>query len=130
MFKSEFESKRVFRDFQNSILMSFFCNFQKVHNITNSEFSINLECSEIPVFDPKTPVFASKTGNYFQSYFRTIFASSKKKISELENKKFGNSVFRRALGGSERVGKERGEGERVKRGGEERDTWSLKTYVK
>jgi len=43
-----------------------------------------LESSETPVFDPKTPVFTSKTGNYFG----TFFASSKRpdiseKISEL-----------------------------------------------
>jgi len=73
-----------------------------------------LECSETSVFDPKTPVFASKTGflePITGNYFRTIFASLKrpdisKKFPNFDNrtvpkltktKSLENSVFRRAL---------------------------------
>jgi len=98
-------------DFQNSILTSFFRNFWKVWNRTNSEFSVNSECSETPVFYPKTPVFVTKTGNYFCTYLRTIFASSKrldifKKFPNFDNrtipklakkKSSENSIFRRTL---------------------------------
>ncbi len=82
--ESVFKSERVFCDFRNSILTSFFCNFRKVWNRTNSKLSINSECLETPVFDPNTlknrvfwpknRVFDPKTGNYFQTYFWTIFA--------------------------------------------------------
>jgi len=88
MFESEFESERVFRNFRNSI----FCNFWKVWNITNSEFSKNLECKETPVFDPKTPVFASKTGFLTpkqEIISKLIFKLPKPNYSKtLENKKF------------------------------------------
>jgi hypothetical protein len=80
MFESEFKSERVIRNFQSLILTSFFRNFRKVWNRTNSKFSVILKCSETPVFDPKTlflpqrqGFFYSKTGNYFQTYFQTIF---------------------------------------------------------
>ncbi len=103
-----------------------FCNFGKVRNRTNSKFSVNLECSETPVFDPKPAVFASKTRCFclknrifwlknrklFPNYFRKNFASSKspdisKKFPNFDNrtipkltktKSSENSVFRRALG--------------------------------
>jgi len=48
-------SERVFRDFQNSILTSFFRNFWRVRNRTNSEFSVNSECSETPVSELRKP---------------------------------------------------------------------------
>jgi len=61
-----------------------FCNFQKVRNRTNFKLSVSLECSEAPVFDPKTlnnrffwpnnRVFYPETGNYFRTYFRSVFA--------------------------------------------------------
>jgi hypothetical protein len=38
--ESVFESERVFRNFRNSILTSFFCNFWKVWNRTISKFSV------------------------------------------------------------------------------------------
>jgi hypothetical protein len=60
-----FESERVFCDFQNLILTSFFHNFWKVWKRTNSKFYVNSKCSETPVFDPKTGVsklFDPKTG--------------------------------------------------------------------
>jgi len=105
MFESEFKSERVFRNFWSLILTSF-CNFWKVRNRTNSEYSVISECSETPVFDPKTTVFASKTGvidpNIFPNYFHKIFRSSKKldiskkflnfdnrTIPKLVKKKFG-----------------------------------------
>jgi hypothetical protein len=78
-FKLVFESERVCCDFRNSILTSFFCYFRKVWNRTNSEFSVNSECLETPVFliltpkPSKTRFFKQKTGNYFQTDFRIIF---------------------------------------------------------
>jgi len=42
--------------------MSFFHNFQKIWNRTNSEYAINLKYADNPVIDAKTPVFASATG--------------------------------------------------------------------
>ncbi len=79
MFELEFESEQVFRNFQSLILKSFYCYIRKIQNKTNSEYSVNLECLETPVFDPKTPIFASKTGffdpNIFPNYIREIFAS-------------------------------------------------------
>jgi len=62
MFELEFELEQVFRNFQSSILTSIFCNVRKVLNRTNSEYSINLECLE-------TPVFARKTGFFDQNFF-------------------------------------------------------------
>jgi len=108
MFESEFESERVFHDFRSSILTSFFCNFWKVGNRTNSECSVSSECLETPVFDPKTTVFDL---NLFPNYFRKIFVSLKKTdiskkfpnfdtrtTPKLAKKKSSeNSVFRRAL---------------------------------
>ncbi len=67
---------------------------------------------ETPVFDPKTPVFVSKTGffkpNLFQNFFREIFANLEKpgfskkflnfengtipKLAKMKNSE--NSVFR------------------------------------
>jgi len=44
-----------------------FCNYQKVRNRTNSEYSVNLECSETPVFDPKT---WDLTQTYFAKFSR------------------------------------------------------------
>jgi len=101
MFESEFESERLFRNFQSSILTSFFRNFRKVWNRTNSEYSVNSECSETPVFDP----------NLLPNYFCKIFASLKKldiskKFPNFDNrtipklaktKSLENSVFQRAL---------------------------------
>jgi len=74
MFESEFELEQVFRNFQSSVLTSFFRNFWKVWNRTNSELSENFgmfgnpcfwpktPCfwQRKPVFDPQTPGFASK----------------------------------------------------------------------
>ncbi len=92
-----------------------FCILQKVRNRTKSEYSVNLECLETPVFDPKTSAFASKTGffdpNLFPNYFCKIFASLKKmdiskKIPNFNNwtipklaktKSLENSVFCRAF---------------------------------
>jgi hypothetical protein len=61
--------------------MSFFHNFWKVPNRTNSEFSVNSECSETPdselfpnFLTQKQVFFDPKTGNYFWTYFWTIFA--------------------------------------------------------
>ncbi len=54
-----------------------FCNFWKVWNRTNSEFSVNSECSETPVFDPKTGVtelFDQKQGFLTQ---KQVFFDSK-----------------------------------------------------
>ncbi len=45
-FESVFKLEQVFRNFRNSILMSFFCNFWKVRNRTNSKFSIISELSQ------------------------------------------------------------------------------------
>ncbi len=61
MLESEFKSEQILFDFRSSILTSFFCNFWKVQNITNFEYSVNLECLETPVIDPKTPVIDPKT---------------------------------------------------------------------
>jgi hypothetical protein len=69
-------SEQVFHNFRSSSLTSFFLNFWKVWNRTNSEIFKSLEFSEIAVFNPKTWVselFDPKTENYF----RTFFASSK-----------------------------------------------------
>jgi hypothetical protein len=87
--------------------------FRKVRNRTNSKFSVNSECLETPVFDPLTPVFASKQGfltknheiifkliselflqNFCEfkktGYFRKISKLQKPNYSETrENKKFG-----------------------------------------
>jgi len=85
-----------------------FCNFRKNRNRTNFKYSVNLECLETPVFDPKTPVFDP---NLFPNYFCKIFASSKKldiseKFPNFDNqtipkltktKSSENSVVRRAL---------------------------------
>ncbi len=96
-----------FRDFQNLIVTSFFCNFRKVRNRTNSKFSINSECLETPVselfwtfsvnFDPKTGFFWPKNRklfpNLFPNYFCKIFASLKssgfsEKIPNFESRTF------------------------------------------
>jgi len=69
-----FESERVFRDFRHSILTSFFHNFWKVWNRKISEFSINLECWETPVFDPKP----SKTGFFLTQ--KQVFLTHKREI--------------------------------------------------
>ncbi len=99
-----------------------FCNFWKVWNRTNFEYSVISECSETPVFDPNTPVFDPKTPvfatkpegfdpNLFLNYFCKIFASSKRpdiseKVPNFDNrtipklaktKSLENSVFHRAL---------------------------------
>ncbi len=50
-----------------------FCNFWKIWNRTDSKYSVNSEFLE-------TLVFVSKTGFLTQTYFWTIFASSKKQI--------------------------------------------------
>ncbi len=57
---------KFFCNFRSSILTSIFHNFRKVWNRPNSEYSVNSKCSETPVFDPKTLVFA-------WAYFWTIF---------------------------------------------------------
>ncbi len=83
-----------------------FCNFRKVRNRRISEISVNLECSETPVFDPKTlknRVFWPKNRKLFPNLFPNYFCEFKKtgyfqKISELwkpnysetrKNEKFG-----------------------------------------
>ncbi len=68
-------------EFDFSIIFSY---FRKVWDRTNSKFSVSLECLETPVFypqtlknmdfDPKIGFFDTKTGNYFQTNFQTIFA--------------------------------------------------------
>ncbi len=78
MFELEFE---FFTIFKVRFLHHFFRNFQKVRNRTNSEYSVNLEYSETPVFAPK-PLFlpqkqgflTHKLGFLTQTYFQTIFA--------------------------------------------------------
>ncbi len=108
MFKSEFESEQVFCNFRSSILTSFFCNFWKVRNRTNSEYSVNSECLETLVFDLKTGVFDPEL---FPNYFCKMFTSSIKPdiskkfqnfcnwtIPKLTITKYSeNSVFCRAL---------------------------------
>jgi hypothetical protein len=112
--ESVFKSEQVFCNFRNSILRTFFRKFWKVPNRTNSDFSVNSECSETPVFlnfDPKTLKNRKLFPNLFPSYFHKIFASLKKpdiseKFPNFENrtipnfakmKSSENSVFRRAL---------------------------------
>jgi len=113
-FESVIESERVFRNFRNLILTSFLRNFWKVRNRTNSEFSVNSECSETRVselfdpqtgfidpqtgfIDPQTGVFDPKTGNYFQTYFQTIFAKflrvKKVWVFPKKNLNFKNQTF-------------------------------------
>ncbi len=62
MFELEFELEQVFCDFRSSILTSFFQNFWKVRNRTNSKIFVSLEFWETPIFDPKTPDFATQHG--------------------------------------------------------------------
>jgi len=90
MFKSEFESERVFRENKNSILTSFFCNFWKIQKRTNSEYSVNLECSETPVFDPKTHVFDP---NLFLNFSPKIFTNSEKPGISEKFPNFGNQTI-------------------------------------
>jgi len=64
-------------------LTSFFPNFWKVRNRTNYEIFVGSEFLETAVFNPKTRVsklFDPKTGNYFQTFFQTFFASSKNPV--------------------------------------------------
>ncbi len=95
MFESEFESEQVFWNFQSLILTSFFCNFWKVRKRTNSEYSVNLECSETPVFDPKPPVFTSKTGFFDPNLFPFLenFCELKKMDISKKNPNFGNRTI-------------------------------------
>jgi hypothetical protein len=90
----EFEPERVFCDFQNSILTSFFRNFRKVWNRTNSEFSVNLECSEtlfltlISLFLPQKQVFLTQKQENISELIFQNFCKFKKtgyfqKISKL-----------------------------------------------
>ncbi len=110
-------SEQVFRDFQSSSLTSFFHNFWKVWNRTNSEFSVNSECSETPVselfpnfsqlfanFLTKNRLFLTLKQEIISEFFSQNFREFEKngylrKISEIrktnfsetcENKKFRN----------------------------------------
>jgi len=72
--------------------MSFFRNFRKVRNRKNSEFSVNSECLETPVFwtltpkPSKTGFFHPKTGFFTQ---KQVFLTQKQEIiSELISKLF------------------------------------------
>jgi hypothetical protein len=89
-------------------LTSFFRNFWKILNRTNSEYSINSEYAETPVFDPQTPVFASKAGffdpNLFPNFFCKIFCEFGKTgfyQKNLELQKWNNSETH----GNEKLGK-------------------------
>jgi len=63
-----------------------FHNFQKVPIRTNSEFSINSECLETPVFDPKTGV--SEFSYNFLTQKQGFLTQKQEIISELISKLF------------------------------------------
>jgi len=70
-----------FCNFQSSSLTSFFHNFWKVWNRTNSEIFANSEFSETAVFNHKTGFskpFDPKTGNYFQTSKNELFQNMQK----------------------------------------------------
>ncbi len=72
---------RFFCKNKNSILKLFFHNFQKIWKRTNSEIYVSSEFLETAVFDPKTPVFASKRAfdlNLFLNFFSQNFCEFKK----------------------------------------------------
>ncbi len=95
-----------FRKNKNLILASFFCNFWKIWNRTNSEYFVSSEYLETPVFDPKTGLLTQK-GDFDPNLFLNFFVKFSwiqktgvfRKISKLQksnnsetrkNEKFGN----------------------------------------
>jgi len=77
--------------------MSFFRNFGKIWNRTNSEYSANSECSETLVFDPKFfhKIFPNSEKTGFSEKFPNFGNQTIPKLAKMKNSEI--SVFRRSL---------------------------------